>query len=113
MTPQQLHVLQHSMGLDEYGRGSKYRNRYVCDPQPLLESLVALGFMYDNGALQIADGMHVYCVTPAGEDAIERESPKAPKAPKVSRSRQRYLDFLSADTGETFIEWLRRRKEVA
>lgn len=108
MTPQQLHALQHSLGCDEYGRGTRYRNRYVCDAgDPTIDSLVALGFMRDHGAWKLTGGMHYYSVTPEGVAAMERESP-AP--PKVSRSRQRYLDFLNADSGLSFREWLGIRR---
>jgi hypothetical protein len=29
MSPKLLHILQHSLGLNEYGRGTFYRNRFV------------------------------------------------------------------------------------
>jgi len=31
--------------------------------------------------------------------------------PKITRSQRRYRDFLNADSGLTFIEWLRYRKD--
>lgn len=32
MSPAQLHILQHALGLDSYGQGTFYRNRYVLGP---------------------------------------------------------------------------------
>lgn len=112
MTPEQLHILQHSLGLDEYGRGTKYRNRFVCDPNTEMEELVAMGLMRCRGLLSFADGMHCYYVTPAGEAAIAAESPKPPK---VSRGRQRYLRWLEvADCypDMNFGDWLKLPKET-
>ena len=116
MTPNHLHILQHSLGCDEYGRSERiypdegdgrmgfYRNRYVCDPEPDLIELCRLGYMKDCGPMEIAANMHCYMVTREGREAMYRESP-AP--PKVSLSRQRYLDYLHADSGWSFGEWLK------
>ena len=51
-------------------------------------------------------------VTDAGIKAMREESP-AP--PKLSRSQIRYREFLDADCGMTFKEWMvteKRRKEL-
>lgn len=110
VNPNQLHILQHSLGCDDYGqteyrgRETYYRNRYICDPEPALIELCNLGLMEDHGAYEIVGGMHCYCVTPAGIAVMKAESP-AP--PKVSRSRQRYRDYLRADSSWSFGEWLR------
>ena len=29
MTPEQLHILQHALGVDKFGLGEQYRNHYV------------------------------------------------------------------------------------
>ena len=49
MTPEQLHILQHSLGLDEYGRGTMYRNHFVTGEgsldHPHCVALVEAGLM--------------------------------------------------------------------
>lgn len=116
LTPEQLHILQHSLGCDKYGQGKRgrdehdgclgfYRNRYAADPFPVMDSLVALGLMRDHGAYELAGGMHLYRVTEAGVLAMDEQSPEPPK---LTRSQQRFRDFQSADTGESFREWLLR-----
>lgn len=105
LTKEQLHILQHSLGVDEFGRGTMYRNRYVCDSNPEMEALVSLGFMVDRGAQPIAGGMHCYQVTAAGKVVMREQSPRPPK---LTRSQLRYRAFLNADIGCTFIEYLHR-----
>lgn len=63
LTPEQLHVLQHSLGTDKHGetayRGRDegdgkwwfHRNHYAGDATPLLDGLVAAGLMRDAGAV--------------------------------------------------------------
>jgi hypothetical protein len=104
MNPEQLHILQHSLGLDQYAQGKSYRNRYVCDPQPNIDELVALGLMADRGPQPIADGMHCYQVTEAGMAAMYDASPLPPKR---TRGQKRYDEFLRADLGMTFGEYLK------
>ena len=108
MTPAQLHILQHSLGLDKYGQGRQYRNHYVigpqCDGYSDCRELAQLGFMQEYGPREIAGGMHTFTVTPEGMIAVAIESPASPK---VSKSRRRYLDFLHADVGCSFGEWLK------
>lgn len=118
MNPEHLHILQHSLGCDDHGQSENkradegdgcfgyYRNRYVSDPTPDLTALVTLGLMKDRGAYDIAGGMHCYSVTAAGVAAMKEHSPKPPK---VSRSRARYLQFLHADLGCTFAEYLKNQ----
>lgn len=103
MNSEQLHILQHSLGCDEFGRSKHrgrdegdgcfgyYRNRFVTDPQnddgKQCVELVRLGFMQDYGAQTIAGGMHCYAVTERGLEAMRCASPQPPK---LTRSQQRY-----------------------
>jgi hypothetical protein len=108
LTPDQLHVLQHSLGVDKHGRGEHYRNRYVCDAgNPVIGSLVASGLMEDWGAKSIASGMHWYVVTDDGKRAMFAQSPPPPK---LTRSQQRWKRFVESgalDCGWSFPEWLK------
>lgn len=112
MNPKLLHILQHSLGLDEYGRGTFYRNRFVTGEgsidHPLCMELVALGHMKRFPAVKLFGGSDAFAVTEEGKRAVVAESP-AP--PKISRSKQRYQDYLDADCSMTFIEYLRYRDQ--
>ena len=106
MTPELIHILQHSLGCDQYGqtdyRGHDEgdgcwhysRNRFVTDPAGQdgirCQELGSMGFMADHGPQSIAGGMHCYTVTAAGRDAMIQQSPKKPK---VSLGRRRYRAF--------------------
>lgn len=109
MTPEQLHILQHSLGLDQYGRGPGYRNHFVTGEgstdHPTCMALVELGFMEIRRAkYALYGGDNVFAVTEGGRRAVAAESP-AP--PKLTRSQQNYRDFLAYDSDCTFIEYLR------
>lgn len=110
MKPELLHILQHSLGVDQYGQGQQYRNHFVTgndsDDFPLCAELVRRGLMDYHGPRQIVGGMRLFTVNEAGRKAMAECSPKPPK---ISRGRQRYHDFLRADCGMKFIEWLKAR----
>lgn len=114
LTSEQLHILQHSLGVNQYGQGSQYRNRFVTGPGTtdwsLFSELVALEMMKDYGPQQIAGGMHCFCVTPKGIDAVALQSPPPPK---VSRGKQRYRDYLRSELNMSFIDYLRWRDRRA
>ena len=119
LSPAQLHILQHSLGCDGFGhtsyrgrdegdgRWAYHRNHYASDPAPDLEALVAAGFMRDGGSVNAWGGMRYYRVTEAGRDAMIEQSPKPPK---LSAGQQRYRQWLKADCGLKFGEWLKVRK---
>jgi hypothetical protein len=127
LTPEQLHILQHSLGCNEYGlsehRGSDegdgcfgyYRNRYVSPPNDDLIGLVQLGYMRDHALQNPYICRHHHCfsvsfsVTREGVAAMLAQSPRPPR---VSRARRRYLQWLhvaDAFGGMKFGEWLRRK----
>lgn len=113
-----LHVLQHSLGLDEHGRTSTgalcpaetYRNRFVTDDDSddgaLCLALVDAGLMVRHGRRAIFGGMSGFAVTDAGRAYVREHSPPPPK---MSRSRRRYLEWLRiADvSGLSFGDFLR------
>jgi len=108
MTKEQLHILQHSLGVDAYGRGEQYRNHYVAEPFADMDELVSAGLMRDCGEGKpgfIGSGMHTYQVTEAGKLAMRENSPPPPR---LTRAQRRYREFLSADCGMTFGEWLKQ-----
>lgn len=121
LTPEQLHILQHSLGCDKHGRGTGgwphedegdgcfgfYRNHYCSDPRPDLEALTAAGFMKRYPPRELSGGMCTYTVTKEGLLAMRTQSPPPPKH---TRSQERFRRFRSEDSGESFREWLLRQE---
>lgn len=111
MTPDQLHVLQHALGADQYGRVGE-RNSFVAslgsdDWRTCLE-LTNEGLMYNHGHREVFQG-ECFTVTAQGKIAMRAA---CPKPPKLSRSQQRYRRWRAADCGLSFIEWLQLEKSA-
>lgn len=72
MTQKQLHVLQHSLGVDEYGQGEMNRNHFCAGggDVDLCRELVALGFMAEYPASELTGGDPLFWVTEAGKRAM-------------------------------------------
>ncbi len=104
-----LQILQHSMGLDQYGHGEQYRNHFVTGPGgkdfAKCQQLTEMGFMQDLGTMQLCGGMHCFIITPAGKDYVAIESPTPPK---ITRSKARYKRFLEyGDSFNSFLDFCR------
>jgi len=107
LTARQLEILQHSLGVDQYGRGQQHRNHFCAgeDDEPTCRELVGMGFME---TFQREWLPYYNCtVTREGKAAMFAQSPKPPK---LTRSQQRYRRFLNADTGASFGEWIRSER---
>ena len=108
MKKEHLHILQHSLGVDQYGQGHQYRNHFVTGPGSkdfnYCMELVFKGYLVDRGCSHLIGGDHYFVVTSEGIDAVAL---KSPTPPKISRSKQRYHDYLRSDCGMSFIDWLR------
>lgn len=104
MNRRQLEILQHSLGVDQYGQGRMYRNHFCAggDDEVVCRELVALGYMetFTREFLPYYNCI----VTKAGKAAMLAESPKPPV---LTRGQQRYRAFLKADSGLSFREWLK------
>lgn len=113
MDAKQLHILQHSLGLDEYGRGTFYRNRFVtgvgskdhADCMALHEQ----GFMTRVANVEMFGGDDYFTVTELGKLAVVEDSP-AP--PKLTRSQQNYQDWLNYDSSLSFIEYVKMKSHL-
>lgn len=103
-----LAILQHTLGLDQYGAGESYRNHFVTgertDDYPHCAALVAAGLMVRRDGNQLSGGADVFHVTHAGRVFVAENSPRPPK---LSASARRYRRFLAEDGGLRFGEWLR------
>jgi hypothetical protein len=104
ITPRQLEILQHSLGLNKYGQGESYRNHFCAGGDDVLNcaELVALGLMQTFTRSYLP---YFNCtVTDAGKLIVESQSPKAPI---LTKGQKRYREFLKVDTGESFGTWLK------
>lgn len=103
----QLQILQHALGVDQYGRGPRYRNRFCAgaDDEPTCRELVALGYMRQHVTTDWLPYFNC-SVTDAGISAMLTASPKPPV---LTRSQQRYREWLRiADAVQMeFGEWLK------
>lgn len=109
LTPRQLEILQHSLGVDQYGQGRMCRNHFCAGgrDEAVCRELVALGFMKQYLTTEVFPDFNC-SVTEAGKAAMIAQSPKPPR---LTRSQQRYRRFLKADTGESFGDWLKSWSE--
>ena len=129
MSPSHLHILQHSLGLDQYGQSSHrpnsddfhgcYRNRYYTSADSPAgkecQELVALGLMEDHGPQPHCSGMNCYTVTDEGYAAMKAASPPPPK---VSRSAKRWAAYLVVREAwgmsfKDYLKWPDRREHEA
>ena len=109
MEKELLHILQHSLGVDQYGQGDKYRNHFATSPGGkdflTCQRLAEMGFMKDLGTRKLLGDMHLFVVTPEGVGAVAFESPPPPK---ISRSKARYKRFLKyGDMFDSFLDFCR------
>lgn len=105
-----LHILQHTLGVGNYGDKDSYRNYFVTgvgtDDFPICEALVADGLMKRHDPRDIYGGNYCYTVTPAGIEYVATNSPKRPPEPKLTRAQRNYRNFLNADCGLSFAEYM-------
>lgn len=107
---QRLHILQHSLGLDQYGRGNQYRNYFATGEGstdwPHCRALVADGLMTEILPSRGISSDTVFRVTVQGKDYVTQHSP-AP--PRLTRAQQMYRRYLAADGHMKFGDWLKRK----
>jgi hypothetical protein len=106
-----LHILQHALGLDDYGQGEPYRNHFVTGPEcsdwPLCMAHFEAGRMERHEPRPIFGGGDHYCftVTAAGKAFVAERSP-APR--KQTRAQQRYSAYLRSGCDMDFGDWLKQ-----
>lgn len=108
---EKLHILQHALGLDEYGQGESYRNHFCAggDDEPACRELVALGYMQQHPTTKMLP--YYNCsVTQAGRDAVRQESPRPPKLTRGQQNYREWLRIADIYPDWTFGDWLKRRR---
>ena len=104
MTPSQLQILRHSLGLDAHGHGRPYRNHYVAggDDVAVCDSLVALEHMSRRVGTELSGGAPTYHVTAKG---------RAAAAPTIRHKKptryQVWLKLADAFSDLSFGDWLK------
>ncbi|MFA6231013.1 MAG: hypothetical protein WC617_12710 [Rhodanobacter sp.] len=107
----QLHILQHALGVDQYGQGAQYRNHFVTgkgsnDFDACMALVDNTGLMTRTPGNAITGGDDLFRVTPKGVDHVALHSPAPPPEPKLTRSQKRYREWLRIDPGYSFAEWI-------
>ena len=110
MTPRQLEILQHSLGVDQYGQGRQYRNHFYAGGLDVTtcRELAEIGLMREFASSPLTGGDPAFFVTSEGKRKMAEESPPPPKR---TRAQQRYDDYLKEDSSMTFGEWIKRRSK--
>jgi hypothetical protein len=121
----QLHILQHSLGLDSHGqppehyRGGHdddfpgcYRNNFYAAPGhsdwPDLLALADLGYMKQGGS-RVEQGSCYFSVLEPGYAAVKDQSPPPPKLTRGKRRWQQYVNWKDAWHGSfpEFLAWMK------
>lgn len=101
----QLSILSHTLGVGEDGCAPSYRNHFVTGEggrdHALCMALVAAGLMTRHSGNALTGGSDVFGATNAGRLAA------VGTPPKLTRSQQRYREYLRLDSNLSFIDWLR------
>ncbi|EKT4091512.1 hypothetical protein QEG23_000997 [Stenotrophomonas maltophilia] len=104
----ELQILRHALGVGEGGLERSYRNHFVTGEGGAdhrhCAALVECGFMVRRAGNAITGGDDLFTVTAAGRAAVQEH---ILQPPKLTRSQQRYQQFLRYDGGVTFGEYLR------
>ncbi len=112
MKPEHLQIIQHSLGVNEFGLGEQFRNHYCAggDDVAACREMVALGFMAERESVSWVP-YPTFCVTNRGKAAMVDASPEPPA---LTRAERRYRAFLRSPIDISFGDWLKRYgREVA
>lgn len=112
-----LHILQHSLGYDRFGRGTDYRNRFVTGEgsidHPICMQAVEQGLMVRHAGNALTGDMDLFMVTDAGRAYIRQHSPKVDRKQRNRDRYSRFLDLSDVIPDLTFGDFLRREREFA
>ena len=113
LTNAELHILQHSLGVDQYGQGEQYRNYFVTGEgsidHPHCLALVSRALMTVRRGNALTGDMDLFHVTDLGKAVMADASPAAPK---LTAGQKRYRQWLDADGDLPFIDYCRRKPET-
>jgi hypothetical protein len=106
-----LQILQHSLGVDQYGRGQQYRNHFATSEGstdwPVCNALVEQGLMDVQRSHPLSRDLDCFWVTVQGKAFVAANSPQPPV---LTRGQKRYREFLDTDgVFESFEDFLKYR----
>lgn len=106
-----LHVLQHSLGVDEFGRGDQYRNRFVTGEgstdHPTCLEAVDRGLMDRHAGNTLTGDMDLFVVTDQGRNFVAQHSPRPDRKQKARDRYSRFLDLSDVMPDLTFQSFLK------
>lgn len=116
---EQLNILRHAIGYGDDGQdryhgraADERRNFFVTYPDapdwPACKALESLGFLAARGPRKMLGGDYLFTVTDEGREVVMLHKPLRKK---LTASQRRYQDFLDADSGMTFKDWLKCKRE--
>lgn len=112
-----LQILQHSLGVDQFGRGNQYRNHFVTGEgstdHPVCMEAVNRGLMTRHAGNALTGDMDLFYVTEAGKVYVAENSPKPDRKQKNRDRYSRYLSVSDCMPDLTFGDFLKREKEFA
>lgn len=111
VTDRQLEILQHALGVDQFGQGRQYRNHFCAGEADVedCKALVAAGLMKRHQTTELFPYYNA-SVTEIGVQYVAENSPKPPKLTRGQLRYRRYLDVADAYDC-TFREFLDIEKE--
>lgn len=103
-----LQIMQHTIGVDQYGRGEQYRNHFVTgegsDDFDTCNQLVNKGLMAVRRNHPLSGGDDCFWLTDAGKQFVAEHSPEHPR---ISRGKARYGRYLEyGDSFHSFKDFL-------
>lgn len=110
-----LHVLQHALGRDQYGKSkdgrADYRNHFCAGEGhadlATCRGAVTQGLMREHPPSEISGGDSIFVVTDAGKAYIAANSPPEPKLTRGQRRYREWLGSSAAGSGVAFGAWIR------
>lgn len=117
MSERILSILQHSLGVDKFGRGTQYREHFVTGEgsidYPICMEAERLGLMTRHAGNALTGEMDLFLVTDAGRAFVAEHSPRPDRRQKARDRYSRFLDISDVMPDLTFGDFLRREKEFS
>ena len=110
MMADMLHILQHALGVDKFGRGDQYRRHFVTGEgsldHPTCMEAVAQGLMTRHSGNALTGEMDLFLVTDKGRAFVAARSPKPDRKQRARDRYSRYLDLADVFPDLTFRQFL-------
>jgi hypothetical protein len=108
LNAEQLQILQHALGVDKFGQGEQYRNRFCAGGRDIdiCLQLIEMDYMVQHQTTE----MLPYFNCSVTEEGIAAMLAESPKAPKLTPGRKRYAEWLNVSDcypDMTFGDWLK------